>query len=413
MRTRILWALSASVVAAACGGSNGTGLDGLDGGGPDGSTGPQDGATPVDGASGSDSGVGRDTGSPADGGGASCDGGTIPCGGACVDPSNDPQNCGGCGIPCNTTCTNGVCPLIAPDAGTPPTVGDNACLTVDAANVYWGTGTAGGSVWRVSIAGGVPAQVASGQTSPHPMASDGTTLFFGDQGTAGTCSGSIQSIAVGATNGTPAPIATGQCAPLDVVVDATTVYWTNSGDGSVWKSDKTTPNPVNLVPAAGLGHALYLRVDSANVYFTDGAGGVLDRVPIGGGAVTAVTTTGIPGPGHLAIDGVNAYFSSRSTTSAALLAVALGASGGSPSQIVTNLPALNGIQTDGTDVWFAEATNVVPYRAGTGEIHRVTTAGAGGALLASGQNGPNCIAVDATSVYWIDTGGGTISKTGK
>ena len=29
------------------------------------------------------------------------------------------------------------------------------------------------------------------------------------------------------------------------------------------------------------------------------------------------------------------------------------------------------------------------------------------------QNAPNCISVDSTSLYWIDMGGGMISKTGK
>jgi hypothetical protein len=282
---------------------------------------------------------------------------------------------------------------------------------VDATSVYWGTGTTGGSVWSVPIAGGTPTQVIGNQSTPHPMASDGANLFFGNQGTAGSCTGSIQRVAVGGGNATP--VATGQCYPLDVVVDATNVYWTNTGDGSVWKSDKTTPNPINLVPAAGAGHAQYLRVDATNVYFTDTTGGVVNRVPIAGGNVAALTTTGIPAPGHIAIDGTNAYFGSRSTGSAAILSIALTASAGSPSQIVKNLASINGIQSDGTSLWFAEATSVTPYQAGTGQIHRDTVAGANDTVLAMKQNGPNCISVDSTSVYWINTGGGMISKTGK
>ncbi|MGH7328262.1 MAG: hypothetical protein ACREJX_07915, partial [Polyangiaceae bacterium] len=58
-------------------------------------------------------------------------------------------------------------------------------------------------------------------------------------------------------------------------------------------------------------------------------------------------------------------------------------------------------------------SNVNPYAGGTGEIHRATVAGTSDTILASKQNGPNCIAVDATSVYWINSGGGMISKTGK
>jgi hypothetical protein len=290
-------------------------------------------------------------------------------------------------------------------------VGDNACLTIDSQNVYWGTGTTAGSVWSVPLAGGSPSLVIGNQASPHPMASDGTNLFFGDQGTSGSCNGSIQRVPVG--GGTATPIASAQCSPLDVAVDATNVYWTNSGDGSVWKSDKTTPNPVNLVPASSANHARFLRVDATDVYFTDTASGVLNRVAIAGGSVTPVTTTGIPAPAYLAMDGANVYFGSRSSTSAAILSVGESAKNASPSQLVPNLPSINGIQTDGTNIWFAEVTDVNPYKAGTGEIHRVTIAGKSDTILASKQNGPNCIAVDATSVYWINTGGGTISKTGK
>jgi len=355
---------------------------------------------------------------PTDGGGdvtqqASCDGGLTACGAACVDTSSDNQNCGGCGIVCNTTCTAGVCPLIASgcDAGVATQVGDNACLTVDATNVYWGTGFNNtGSVWSVPLAGGCPKMLVGQQSAPHGMASDGTNLFYANQGVFQQNNGSIVRIPVG--GGSATPIATNQAFPLDITVDATNVYWTNSADGSVWKSDKTTPNPIKLAGASGLNHARFLRVDATNVYFTDGTSGVVNRVPIAGGSVVAMTTQ-VSLPGHLAIDKTNAYFASRGNTTAALMVVPLNATAATPGQLVPSLPSLNGIETDGTSIWFAEATNVQPYAQNSGEIHRVTTAGTNDAKLASGQNGPDCVSVDATSVYWIDTGGGMISKTAK
>jgi hypothetical protein len=154
-----------------------------------------------------------------------------------------------------------------------------------------------------------------------------------------------------------------------------------------------------------------MRIDATHVYFTDATSGVVDRVPIGGGSVTTLTTTGVPGVGRLAIDATTAYFGSRGNTSAAILSVPLTASGGMPAQVLTNLPSLAGIHTDGVDLWFAEPSG--SGSAGTGQIHRATVAGTSDSTLASMQNGPGCIVVDSTSVYWIDTGGGMISKTAR
>ncbi|HEY1959226.1 MAG TPA: hypothetical protein VGH28_26610 [Polyangiaceae bacterium] len=373
----------------------------------------------LDSGNGNDSAQPNDSGNPPVDGGSdvtqqvSCDGGLTACGGQCVDTASDDKNCGGCGIVCNTQCAAGVCPLIAAgcDGGVAQQASDNACLTVDAKNVYWGTGFNNtGSVWSVPLGGGCPTLMIGGQAAPHGMASDGTNLFYANQGTFQANNGSIQRIPVG--GGSATPIATNQAFPLDVAVDANNVYWTNSADGSVWKSDKTTPNPVKLAGPLGLNHARFLRVDATNVYFTDGTSGVVDRVPIAGGSVAPLSTA-VTNAGHLAIDTKNAYFASRGATTAALMSVPLNASAATPSQLVPNLPSLNGIETDGTSIWFAEATNVQPYAPSTGEIHRVTAAGASDTKLASGQNGPDCVSVDATSVYWIDTGGGMISKTGK
>jgi len=342
---------------------------------------------------------------------ANCDAGLISCGGQCVDTQTDPQNCGGCGDVCNTTCTAGVCPLINStcDAGATQ-VGDNACLTVDATNVYWGTGfNNGGTVWKIPIGGGCPIQMIGGQAAPHGMASDGTNLYFADQG-ATAASGSIQSIPISGTTATP--IAMSQSTPLDVAVDATNVYWTNQGDGSVWMSNKTTPSPVKLAGPNGANHAGYLAIDATYVYFSDPTAGVINRVPIATGSTVALTTT-VSNPGHVTIDSSTLYFGSRGTTTSAILSVALSASAATPAQIVTSLPSVNGIHTDGTSLWWAEATDVQPYAAGSGEIHRATIAGTSDTKLATKQNGPNCISVDSTSIYWIDTGGGMISKTGK
>ena len=87
------------VVVMACGGTSTTDLDGgnTDGSGGDGSQ--------------------QDSGVQADSGGGACDGGACTfglscCADACKNYTNDPLNCGGCGIHCGGTtpmCNGGKC----------------------------------------------------------------------------------------------------------------------------------------------------------------------------------------------------------------------------------------------------------------------------------------------------------------
>ena len=53
--------------------------------------------------------------------GADCIDEYTVCGGMCVDMSSDPNNCGGCGVVCDTgTCADSVCVGTSPDGGTGP-----------------------------------------------------------------------------------------------------------------------------------------------------------------------------------------------------------------------------------------------------------------------------------------------------
>lgn len=389
--SRFLYALAC--FAFACGGTDGNNL----------------------GDGGSDSAQQGDSNNPSDGGADSnvmCNGGQVACGGKCVDTATDPMNCGGCGSVCNTQCVAGVCQLISMgcDAGNIQPVGDNACIALDSTSVYWSSGNQNGSIYKIPTAGGCPSVVVTGQSAPHAVASDGKNVYFANQGSNPT-SGTVNSVPVGGGNVTP--IAMNQTFPLDIVVDNTNVYWTNSGDGSVWKSDKTTPNPMKLAGPAGQGRASHLRVDSMYVYFTDRAGGVVNRVPIGGGNVTALTGT-TPGPNYLAIDSANAYFGGGAQNQmAAAYSVPLNAMAAMPTSLVGNLARINGIDTDGTSIYFAISSTTPQYMNGNGEIHRATIKGQGDTVLAKSQNGPQCIVLDSTSVYWINSFGGMISKTGK
>jgi hypothetical protein len=418
MGLRALLIVSVCVLGAACGGSSFSA-----GGSDDGGSGGESGGSSGGGSGGggtTSSGSGGSSGSSSGGKGSSsgstdagpdaievCAAGLTTCDGLCTDTGTDPKNCGGCGIVCTTKCTSGVCPLIAADAGPPPAVGDNACLAIDATNVYWGTGQANGGVWKVPIVGGAASLLIGGQASPHGLASDGTTLYFANEGSSTTCSGTLEAIPI--SGGAVRLLASAQCYPFDLVLGNGDVYWTNQSNGSVWSLSKSNGSAVATALVAGLGsnHAAYLAVDATNVYFTDPTAGVVNRVPVGGGALpTGMTPSGVA-PLQLAISSSNAYFGSKlsSSTTATVSSVALTASGAMPSATVSGLPSVSGIATDGAHIWFAEST--------TGQIHRTTITGSNDTILASMQGTPNCIAVDSTSVYWVSGQSGMISKTAK
>ena len=400
-----------SAMAWGCGGSDGTDLL-SDAGGTDAPVADSGGGD--DGSVGTDGNVGND-GSVIDSGltcvapKANCSGNASD--GCNIDLSTDNQNCGGCGVVCNTQCKAGICPLFGPDAGVPQQVGDFACLTVDATNVYWGTGLGtanGGGVWKVGLNGGNPSLLIGAQDRPHGMASDGVNLYYANYGTAQNV-GSIQRIPIGGSVATP--IAVAQAFPLDVAVDANNVYWTDSGDGSVWKSDKNTPAPMKIANGGGQGHSQYLRIDATFAYFTDSAGGSVLRVPLDGSNLTPAIVTKAPAARYIAIDSTTAFFGSTSGNNGAVLSSPLNANNGAAAQILPNLGNVTGVATDGTNnVWYAIPSTGTPN---TGSINRATKAGAGPTQLAKGQNFPGCIAVDAKSVYWINLGGGLVSKTAK
>jgi hypothetical protein len=110
-----------------------------------------------------DSGGSLDATPPGDGA-LSCAGGKIVCGSACVDPTSDPANCGGCGKACGT----GICGVaIAADmTAQPPLWTFNGNATWDSTGPSARMTTAGAP----SVAGTV--------IYNHPVVTDGFTATF-------------------------------------------------------------------------------------------------------------------------------------------------------------------------------------------------------------------------------------------
>jgi hypothetical protein len=386
MKPYFAWSVAACA-AVACGGSAFTSGEPGDGGAPDSNAAP-DGGLPGDGGSSGEASPG-------------CAVGMMTCGSKCVDPSMDPENCGGCGSSCTGgTCVGGVCKLVvSTDGAGVPAVGDFACLAVDARNVYVATGLAaanGGQIYRVPVSGGPPQTIVPNQGAPHGIATDGMSLYWANNGT-----GEIWKSDTNGNNA--AAIVTGQMAPLYVTMDTDHVYWNSAGDGAVWQTDRTGLNTMRLASGLTVNHVGYIAVDATNVYYTDLLAGTVNSVPIGGGTASMLAQ-GQARPTGVAV-GKQALFWSNAT-GGTIERLTLGVQGATPMMIAGSLATPTGLAVDGLSVYFSESVQ-------TGSVGKVTVLGGSVQTLAGNQAFPGCIAVDATSVYWIDDGGGAVSKTGK
>jgi sugar lactone lactonase YvrE len=115
--------------------------------------------------------------------------------------------------------------------------GSYSTIAVDDDNVYWTGGFASPAVYQNSKTG-TPSTVsiiASGGTLSCPLhlASDGTNVYFFDQGTdssgnvkVGT--GALYRVPIGNTGPLPPPLVSGLTNPQGMAVDAEAVYWVNS-----------------------------------------------------------------------------------------------------------------------------------------------------------------------------------------
>jgi hypothetical protein len=295
-----------------------------------------------------------------------------------------------------------------------------------------------------------PVVLVSDAPNASLLATDGTSVFWIDwlAGDAGQQNGRVMK--VGVDGGSETTLAsTPGVVPESLAMDGTNVYWTES-DGKLWQVSKVGGTAQPLVAS---GVATPVAASGGSVYFCPSTGGGVQSVPVDGGTVITLAAAGQPvdlvvaggsvywadssghiatvsiadggaptvlvssdaGPGeyvsntayqNLATDGTNLYWPRlpNGSYSGAVMSLPLG--GGTP-QVVLDIgtDSPQSVATDGTHVYFLDVAgtsslvSLVPADDG-GSPATITSADMGTANI-TGVPGPT-IAVDSTSVYWLD-----------
>jgi hypothetical protein len=348
-----------------------------------------------------------------------CVGGTCDCTGVttcnnqCVDTTQDPANCGACGKNCQgSSCMASLC--LPSSIATPQSGSQIESIAVDATNVYWTLGGAGGGVFLKPFAGGNPLTVSSPEDDPIGLAVDKTNVYWADFGSGGVYDESIfnaeQMIAT--SNALLEPSDAGSSpGPVALAIDAINVYWVDKIGGGVYKTALAGGSaPTQL--AGGQNVPLAVAVDATNVYWlnygTTNDGAVV-TVSIGGGNVTTIAA-GQTEPWGIAVDGTNVYWTSRTNTGPVQAIAKTATTSATPIVIADAEGGPWGIVVDSQFVYW---TNFDDNTVKKAPIPGTAPASTSATLIASGQNNPSAMAIDQNNVYWASQGGNQILKVVK
>ncbi len=390
---------------------------------------------------------------------ANCDGKLES--GCAVDTSSDVAHCGACNTPCpapaashatyacaSSTCEVAACsapfldcngaPADGCECGAPHAIAK--CAATGGADAG-GAPDAGASTDDAGSAKGGTC-LLTGACQPGfadcngDVSTDGCEVdLLGDAANCGSCGWSCNGVGCAAGFCTPASISDGQANPGQITLDRFYAYWTNYGagnvPGSVFSVQKDGSNPLPIAGGVADPHeqqawGIAASDLDAHVYWTTFdklAASHIGRQLKTGGTPTRVAFAGKARAIALDVDTNGAGFVYWATFDTNILyRLAVPAFSGTPEILAEGEPYVRGpnnIVADGDAIyWTNEGTPVAGgTTANTGSVVSMTKAGPDGGApvfttLVANANAPRGIALDASNVYFAESGLQT-TQTGK
>ncbi|HUE03259.1 MAG TPA: Ig-like domain repeat protein, partial [Bryobacteraceae bacterium] len=283
------------------------------------------------------------------------------------------------------------------NAASSPETNNFSIIPVPAANVCSsGQTTPAPCSATITLNYNIPPGTTLGATPVQVVTQGAPNLDFKPASTGTTCTASLAGPANCAVPVTFAPLAPGlRMGAVNLIgssgtpVASSFIYGIGNGPAAAF-----SPVAAATLPVTGINGALGVAVDAAgDLFVADFVGGVLLKLPAGGGAQTTVAS-GLSNPDGVAVDGVgNVYVAEAGANRVTELLAA-----GGTVTYASGLSNPNGLAVDGAGDLF------IAVHSG-GAVVEVPAGGGAPATIASGLSAPGAVAVDpAGNVYFSDSG---------